>query len=160
MPFIAGDVFDPKHIAPAPPTYSTPSTPRPILSTLTSLTPLQGHVSAIHISQFFHLFDKEQQIALARIAASLLSPEPGSMIFGRHASMEESGSCYNSFRQTSMWCFGPSDWEKLWKEIFSEGEIEVEAKVHIFKTDNLRRCEDISINVGHSGNMMWCVQRL
>ena len=82
------------------------------------------------------------------------------MIFGSHTTMDESGSCFSSYCQTTMWCFELSDWEKLWKEIFSECEIEVEAKVHKFKIDNPRACEDIAIHVGHTGNMMWSVRRL
>lgn len=73
VPFVQGDVFDPKHIAPASPLYTPPSTPRPDLSTLASLTPLQGHVSAIHVAAFFHLFQEDGQLKAARALASLLS---------------------------------------------------------------------------------------
>ena len=65
--------------------------PVPTLRDLSSLTPLQGKVSAIHTSAFFHLFPEEQQLALAHRFASLLSPQKGSIIFGQHGSRPEKG---------------------------------------------------------------------
>ena len=119
-----------------------------------SLTPLQGHVSAIHNSSFFHLFDREYQVIAAKALASLLSPDPGSMIFGEHTTLPESGDCFNSFRQTTMECIGPSDWEKLWKGIFSGGAIEVETTVR-----KLRMDEGTGIRQDVEGGK-WCVRRL
>ena len=84
MRFVPGDIFDTNYLAFVPPTYEQPSTSTPVPSALTTLTPLQGHVSAIHASMFFHLFDEEKQRALALRLAGLLSPRPGSMVLGRH----------------------------------------------------------------------------
>ncbi|THH08175.1 hypothetical protein EW145_g2886 [Phellinidium pouzarii] len=128
VPFVQGNVFDPKHIAPAAPHYSPPTTPRPTLSVLTSLTPLQGHVSVIHTSAFFHLFDKDGQIAAARALASLLSPLPGSMIFGTHSSTRVSGNKVLTVRKSQIYCFSPADWCALWDGvIFEKGSVTVDA---------------------------------
>ncbi|KAI0823143.1 hypothetical protein BC628DRAFT_620307 [Trametes gibbosa] len=51
--FVPGEAFNTAHLEPVPPFYSPPDTPAPTLSTLTSLNPLRGHVSAIHASAFF-----------------------------------------------------------------------------------------------------------
>jgi len=91
VPFVQGNVFDPKHIAPASPLYTPPSTPRPDLSSLDSLIPLQGHVSAIHVAAFFHLFQEDDQLKAARALASLLSSEKGSFIFGSHGALRKKG---------------------------------------------------------------------
>ena len=44
--------------------------------------------------------------------------------------MQKTGESSNTYRQQSMWCFDPNDWETLWKEIFSESKIEVKTKVY------------------------------
>ena len=81
------------------------------------------------------------------------------MIFGEHTTLPESGDCFNSFRQTTMECIGPSDWEKLWKGIFSEGEIEVETTVRKLGMDKgMGRCQNIED--GNRVTMEWCVRRL
>lgn len=128
VPFVQGSVFDPQHIAPRPQYYTPPSMPRPDLTSLTSLTPLQGHVSAIHVSAFFHLFGKEQQVAAAHALASLLSPEPGSMIFGTHSTLEVSGISKLTQFTHNIYCFNPEDWRMLWEEeVFERGSVKVEA---------------------------------
>lgn len=110
------------------PHYSLPTTPRPVLSSLTSLTPLQGHVSAIHASAFFHLFHREEQIRAARALASLLSPIPGSMIFGVHTSARVSGEREMWQFKRGNYCFSPEDWCALWNgEIFEKGSVVAEA---------------------------------
>ena len=58
--FIAGDVFDPAHLETVPPFTTSSDAPRPHLPTLTSLNPLRGHVSAVHISAVFHLFSEDE----------------------------------------------------------------------------------------------------
>ena len=74
--------------------------------------------------------------------------------------MRQSGDYFNRFRKESMWCFGQSDWEKLWKEIFSEGKIEVKSVVHDI------RSEDNFVNRWPDGDgsgivaMEWYIRRL
>jgi len=131
--FISGDVFNPALIEPREPFYSEPTAPRPPgLRILKSLTPLQGHVSAIHASSFFHLFEEEEQLKLARQLATLLSPLPGSTIFGMHGgrpAKEFRTEVINS-RGSHMFCHSPESWTDLWDgEIFRKGSVEVEVKL-------------------------------
>ena len=166
VPFVQGNVFDPQHIAPAPPLHSPPTTPRPDLSKLTSLTPLQGHVSAIHTSRFFHLFSKEDQIKAARALASLLSPESGSMILGEHAGLPQKG--WRSLEGTvpgmsHMFCHSPESWKDLWGNIvFRPHTVRVEADL-LEVTEDQRRA--ISSDAPREGEVRWyrirwCVTRL
>jgi hypothetical protein len=131
--FVAGDAFGPALIQPREPFDSVPTTPRPVdLGTLKSLTPLQGHVSAIHASAFFHLFTEEEQVTLAKQVASLLSPEPGSVIFGVHAGLPEKGLNTQSIsvRRGPMFCHSPESWGKLWeKQVFKPGFVKVHTKL-------------------------------
>ncbi|EDR08693.1 uncharacterized protein LACBIDRAFT_297150 [Laccaria bicolor S238N-H82] len=127
--FVAGDAFDDLMIAPRAPFYEKPETLHPALNTLASLTPLQGHISAIHASSFFHLFDEAQQEVLARRVATLLSPEPGSVIFGLHGGLPEKGLRAEVSRAgRRMFCHSPDGWRELWDgQVFSKGTVQVEA---------------------------------
>ncbi|KAI0932444.1 hypothetical protein AcW1_000430 [Taiwanofungus camphoratus] len=132
VPFLPGDAFDAHFLKPVPPFYSFPEMPAPALSALTTLNPLLGHVSAIHASSFFHLFDEPQQLQLARSLAGLLSPEPGSLIFGSHGGGSEKGYRVEtgepSLRGASMFCHSPESWAELWDgEVFKKGTVKVEA---------------------------------
>lgn len=92
----------------------------PPLNTLSSLIPLQGKISAIHMSSFFHIFPEDSQLQLAKIVSSLLSPEKGSVIFGQHVGMPVKGLrdevMYNGL---DMFCHSPESWMQMWvKDVF------------------------------------------
>ncbi|KAG6807487.1 hypothetical protein H0H92_007295 [Tricholoma furcatifolium] len=129
--FIAGDAFDSNMIAPQEPCTEVPSTPRPAnLEALTSLTPLQGHISAIHASSFFHLFGERRQYELAQRVATLLSPFPGSVVFGSHIGRPEKGMAHGAGGEPSLFCHCPESWCDLWSgQIFEKGTVEVKATI-------------------------------
>ncbi|KAH9843557.1 uncharacterized protein C8Q71DRAFT_852089 [Rhodofomes roseus] len=120
VPFVPGDIFDSNHLMNIPPVYAPPPAPAPEFSGLTSLTPLQGHVSAIHAAMFFHLFDEEKQFALAQRLASLLSPLPGSMVSGRHFKADVRGvrdskpARDDASEVIRVFYHSPGSWTTLW----------------------------------------------
>ncbi len=126
--FVPGDTLNASFITIADPLLEPPRTQRPDLHSLTSLNPLRGHLSAIHTSAFFHLFDKEEQLTIAKRLASLLSPLPGSMIFGSHVgSSGEPGEAVNG-TGTRFFRHSPTSWQAMWSEqVFGEGLVSVEA---------------------------------
>ncbi|KAJ7204851.1 hypothetical protein C8J57DRAFT_1259255 [Mycena rebaudengoi] len=130
--FVAGDLFDNDFIQPVGPCTSPPPSARPSLDSLANLTPLNGHVSAMNASRLFHLFDEPTQLALARVLAGLLSPLPGSVIFGEQAGKEQEGNIEWTYKQYSgkMFCHSPESWTKLWLELFPDGTVQVEAKLN------------------------------
>jgi hypothetical protein len=138
--FVRADAFSSTFIEPREPFYASLSAPRPTdLRVLTSLTPLQGHISAIHASSFFHLFDEEKQLALARQLATLLSSEPGSVIFGSHGGQAAKGAdqsrIYAGGHQ--MFCHSPETWTDLWDgTVFKKGTVKVDVKLvdHFFRS--------------------------
>lgn len=132
--FVAGDAFDARMIAPRLPYKSPPSTPRPNLKKLRSLTPVQGRVSAIHAKDLFHLFDKKRQLALAMQLASLLTPLPGSIIFGSHVGLPKMGQQIEEIDST-MFCHSPDSWRDLWEGIYGKGKVRVDATIR--RIDNL-----------------------
>ncbi|KAJ3551506.1 hypothetical protein NM688_g4664 [Phlebia brevispora] len=127
VPFIAGDAFDPKFLAPSPILSVLPTAPLPRLNTLTSLTPLVRCISAIHASAFFHLFSEEKQLQLAKSLASLLLPEPGSIIFGEHVGMPQKGNLEDK-EAHDMFCHSPESWKEMWEtQVFEPGQAKVDA---------------------------------
>ncbi|KAG6835625.1 hypothetical protein H0H93_016406 [Arthromyces matolae] len=159
--FIPGDVFDPAIISPRKPFYTPEEPPRleQPLSSLTSLTPLQGRFHVIHATNFFHLFDEAGQLQLARQLATLLSPTPGSMIIGLHTGSSkkglQSGMEPVGVTATTLFAYSPETWETLWDgQVFEKGTVKVEGSLHaVAKKD---------VNDGSVGwsNLCWSVTRL
>ncbi|KAF8075125.1 hypothetical protein FPV67DRAFT_616072 [Lyophyllum atratum] len=159
--FVAGDVFDSAHIAPREPFYNSNEleTPVPDLQLLTSLTPMQGRISAIHASYFFHIFDEAQQLEVARRLATLLSPDPGSVIFGMHISQPGEKGLSTEVRSVSGWsmfCHSLESWRTLWDgEVFTKGMVRVECGLQRVKRDASVAAPDAEFH-----EMWWCVTRL
>ncbi|KAI0935866.1 hypothetical protein AcV5_004166 [Taiwanofungus camphoratus] len=161
VPFIAGDAFDPAHLPPTPPFSAPPPAPLPAPAPLTSLVPLLGHVSAIHASAFFHLFDEPRQAQLARALAGLLAPAPGSLIFGSHGGRAQKGrraaaEAESSWRTEPMFCHSPESWAALWDgEVFEKGSVRVEAYLK-----ESAQGEEANTEGPRNGVLVWSVTRL
>ncbi|KAI0932443.1 hypothetical protein AcV5_004332 [Taiwanofungus camphoratus] len=146
VPFLPGDAFDTEFLKPVPPFYSSPENPVPTLSSLTTLNPLHGHISAIHGSMFFHLFDEARQLQLAKSLAGLLSPEPGSMILGAHIGGHEKtvidmlvGADKVSLK---MFVHSPESWVEMWDgQVFKKGTVKVDASLREGGKVQLQRFE-------------------
>lgn len=127
--FIGGDAFDSAFFETVPLHNSPPNTPAPTPSSLQTLTPLNGHVSVIHASSFFHLFDEAKQLELARKLAGLLSPESGSIILGGHAGQPVKGVWEQRTltKGGHMFCHSPESWRELWDgQVFEKGKVKVD----------------------------------
>ncbi|KXN88491.1 hypothetical protein AN958_07157 [Leucoagaricus sp. SymC.cos] len=156
--FVAGDIFSDTLTPPCEPFYEAPSTVRPAsLRNLQSLSPLQGHISAIHASSLFHLFDEDKQASLAKRLASLLSPEPGSMIFGSHGGLPEKGNRLE-IPNSSMFCHSPESWKDLWDgQVFSKGSVRVDVQLKLIEKSGL---QIFSKGEGKFYLLLWSVTRL
>jgi len=135
LTFVEGDVLKPDILFPRKPFYDNPDSPRPVLSSLSSLTPLQGHVSVIHASALFHIFSEDKQRKLARQLATLLLPEAGSVIFGSHISKAGPEKGFRNADECLptkflMFCHSPDSWKELWDgDIFEKGTVAVDARL-------------------------------
>ncbi|KAJ3970848.1 hypothetical protein EV361DRAFT_914124 [Lentinula raphanica] len=131
VPFIQGDIFDTDFLEAIEPytMRKPPSTPVPDLKSLTSLNPLRGHLSACFCGAFFHLFGEDGQKQIASALASLLSPEPGSMIFGVHGSRVERGFWHPTGSERYMFCHSPESWKELWEDLWGKDHVEVKARL-------------------------------
>ncbi len=154
--FIPGNILDPAHLDVHPISYTTPDTPAPTLSSLTSLNPLRGRVSVIHAGALLHLFTEEEQIRIARAFAGLLSPQPGSMILATQTGALEKGiRVVGRGVNTTMsqFCQSPESVTELWDgQVFEKGTVKVHAEL-------IKPAEDMP---GHEGNLFlsWTVTRL
>ncbi|KAG2361434.1 hypothetical protein BDR07DRAFT_1409788 [Suillus spraguei] len=129
---LPGDVFDPEFLAIAAPSYEVSPAPAIALSSLKSLNPLHGRISAINAIAFFHLFNEEKQLHIARALAGLLSAQPGSIICGQQVGAIEKGMVNTSAAGPNRWMFAhsPQSWSSLWDGIvFEKGSVKVEAEL-------------------------------
>lgn len=133
VPFIQGDILDQSFLDVTVPFRkgNLPTTSTPALNTVTSLNPLRGHVSACFCGAFFHLFGEEEQSTIAAKLAGLLSPEPGSMIFGVHGGRKQKGVWHPTGSERYMFCHSPESWKDLWEGLLGVGEVEVKAHVKL-----------------------------
>ncbi|TFK94516.1 hypothetical protein K466DRAFT_326286 [Polyporus arcularius HHB13444] len=131
--FLPGDILNPAHLEVASVIYDQAevSTQSPILSSLSSLNSLRGHVSAIHAGALLHLFSEEQQAHIMRAFAGLLSPDSGSMILGSQSGAPEKGTRVvltgRNGASVSQFCHSPESWKELIDgQIFKKGTVNVE----------------------------------
>lgn len=149
--FVAGDALDPDFLSPLPGTSESRASLD--LSSLTTLNQLKGKVSAIYARSLFHLFNEDQQRQLAHSLGSLLSTQPGSVIFGSHMGNVEKGIIKHEpiAGQDCTFFHSPESWKELWCEtspgdyqnnsqgkltgpVFRFGEVNVEASFQFVRT--------------------------
>ena len=155
--FLAGDAFDDAHLSLTAPIIS--GSPPPVAS-VNTLTELRGHISVIHASALFHLFNEEKQFELSKRMAALLDPRPGSIIFGAHGGMPVKGQ-YQPF-SPKMFCHSPESWTQMWEEqIFEKGQVKANAVLRDLTTIIRRLEKEVQVEEGDKFYMIeWSVERL
>lgn len=158
--FVVGNALDSAHLAAAPVLTSPPEGPPPTLASLTSLNPLRGHVAAIYVGAFFHLFTEEQQAQIVRALAGLLSPVPGSMIVGMHSGAESQKGTQTAVRGIgeggliTQFKHSPETWTELWDgDAFEKGAVKVETAVR-------KRVTTVGTTTVEHVGLVWSVTRL
>ena len=116
-----GEILSSWALAFMSPIAPVPSGPPPVASANT-LTELRRHVSVIHASSLFHLFNEEKQFELGKRLAALLDPRPGSIISGSQRGMPVKGQRHGIFQKT--FCHSPESRTQMWGEqIFGKNQI-------------------------------------
>lgn len=129
---LPGDVFDPEFLSIAAQPNDVSSAPAIDLSSLKSLNPLHGRISAINATRLFHLFTEDKQLHLARALAGLLSAQPGSVICGYQVGALEKGmlSANISGSVHELFAHSPKTWSSLWDGVvFEKGSVKVETEL-------------------------------
>jgi hypothetical protein len=149
---LPGDIFDPAFLSIAAPSDDVSPAPSIDLISLKSLNPLHGRISAINASKFFHLFNEEKQLHVAKALAGLLSAQPGSVICGYQVGTLEQGMVNAIIRGSKHQLFthSPKTWSSLWDgEVFEKGSVEVETEL-----------VEVPLHVEQFFMMKWSVVRL
>ncbi|KAG0706778.1 hypothetical protein DFH29DRAFT_899985 [Suillus ampliporus] len=129
---LPGDVFDPAFLSIAELSDDVSPAPAIDLSSLKSLNPLHGRISAINAAKLFHLFDEEKQLHFARALAGLLSAQPGSVICGEQVGTLEKGIVTANISGCvhQLFAHSPQTWSSLWDgEVFEKGSVNVETEL-------------------------------
>jgi hypothetical protein len=107
---------------------------------------------------FFSLFTREDQLIAARALSSLLSPEPGSFIFGcNYAHVNAQSGTMATPRGGMVFWQSPRTWREMWDgEVFEKGTIDVFTDIQEFpESANMKQMErERKMYV-----MDWCVKR-
>ncbi|KAJ7111498.1 hypothetical protein C8R44DRAFT_842288 [Mycena epipterygia] len=159
--FLQGDVFDRNFLALAAALSTSTSTTCRKNPNVTSLTPLNGHISVLHTSYFFHLFNEQKQTEVAHLVAGLLSPLPGSMVFGEHVGKDVKGIRPDPYMRRvggEMFCHSPESWVELWESILPKGSVRVEARLK--KRGEYHPSELFTLEDGDDGIMDWSCTRV
>ena len=127
---------------------------------MNTLTELRGHISVIHASALFHLFNEERQFELGKRLAALLDPRPGSVIFGSHSGMPAKGPRPGDFPK--MFCHSPETWAQMWEfQIFEKGQVKVNTILREMNMATERLERAVPIEEGAEFYLLdWSVERL
>jgi len=93
--------------------------PADIFDDESPLTQIYSQMSIVYTGSFFHLFDRNEQIDVAKRVVQLLKPEPGSMVIGRQVGninpREYSRSGYAG--EKGRFRHDPKSWQDLWDKV-------------------------------------------
>lgn len=123
------------------------------------LMALSGQISIVYAGAFFHLFDRPQQLHVARLITQLLKPEAGSMLLGRQVGSVKPGVYEHGTNPAGrMFRHDDQSWKDLWDEA---GQVmgvnwEVESELRdVYRVHVDHRLGDESVR-----QLRFCVRRL
>lgn len=98
--FVAADVFDPQ----------------------SGLGGLDGRVDILHAASFFHLFNLEKQVEVAKRVVKLLRPVEGSLLVGRQVGSDTPGEMKmsGSGSERTVYRHNEQSWAELWRRVGEE----------------------------------------
>ena len=129
-----------------------------IFTDTSSIGCLNGNVSVVYASAFFHLFDRPQQLQAAKLVSRLLKPVPNSMVLGRQVGSIVPGSYEHKTNPASaMYRHDVQSWIALWDEVGTEEGVkwDVEAELR-----EVKRIKGDGLVDGNVRELWFCVRRL
>ncbi|GFN13718.1 hypothetical protein ABZX51_006777 [Aspergillus tubingensis] len=85
---------------------------------------LSEKVDIINAASFFHLFDWDTQVKLAKQVIKLLRPKAGSMVVGRHVGDYNSREVWANELDSKIWRHNLDSWRRLWEQVGRETRTE------------------------------------
>jgi hypothetical protein len=113
--FITGDVFDPD----------------------ASIKQLDGKIDIIHAAAFFHLFNWDGQVKIAKRFVSLLNPKAGVLVIGRQMANVEAGEY--SFSNKMVYRHNDESFKRMWKLVGDETGTNWQVDARISDSDFLKK---------------------
>ncbi|PYH42868.1 class I SAM-dependent methyltransferase [Aspergillus saccharolyticus JOP 1030-1] len=90
---------------------------------------LAGQVDIINAASFFHLFDWDREVALAKQIIKLLRPQAGSMVVGRHVGDYVAGERSDNELGATFYRHDLESWRRMWAQVMAETGTEWEVDV-------------------------------
>lgn len=113
--FIAGDVLDPD----------------------ASIKQLDGKIDIIHAAAFFHLFNWDGQVRIAKRFVSLLNPEAGVLVIGQQLANVEAGEY--SFSGKMRYRHNDESFKRMWKLVGDETGTNWQVDARISESELLKK---------------------
>ncbi|KAL9609525.1 MAG: hypothetical protein Q9167_005721 [Letrouitia subvulpina] len=83
---------------------------------------LASQLDIIYALSFFHLFTREEQFELSKIAVSLLRPEKGSLLLGRQMGTVKPGNYpLRKLEERELWRHDVDSFKQMWDEVGATG---------------------------------------
>lgn len=84
------------------------------------ITTLSDKVNIVNAASFFHLFDWNQQVIVAKRIVRLLRAQPGSLLIGRQVGRIDPLDPMDEAVAGSHYQHDPSTWKRLWEQVGGE----------------------------------------
>lgn len=80
---------------------------------------LKGNVSIVYTGSFFHLFDRDEQVSVAKRIVELLKPESNVLLVGRQVGNENAGDFERAsyIGEKKRYRHNVRSWKELWSEV-------------------------------------------
>ena len=119
---------------------------------------LNGQISIVYAGAFFHLFDRPQQLFLAKLVTRLLEPKAGSLLLGRQVGSIKPGSYEHRTNSNGrMFRHDEQSWRELWEEAGREMGVSWSVEVELKETERLK---GDGLGSQSAMQMQFCVRRL
>ena len=119
---------------------------------------LNGTISIVYAGAFFHLFDRPEQLQVARRVVSLLAPRPGTLILGRQVGNVTPGR-FEHGTNSGGWMYRHNEqsWQQFWDEVGAETGTKWESWAELKMT---ARFQKPGFNEGGARQMYFAVRRV
>ncbi|KAF2269864.1 hypothetical protein CC78DRAFT_453044 [Lojkania enalia] len=129
------------------PTLKTTFIAADALNPDSDLKQLNGKIDIINTASFFHLFEWDDQVKVAKMVVNLLKPKPGGMLVGRQIGNVDPGHVPSSNSEKQRFRQNPESWAKLWKQVGDETGTSWEVHAKLDDEDLVKKAEQAGLKV-------------
>ncbi len=98
------------------------------------LKKVEGEIDIVYTASFFHLFNWDQQVSIAKRVVKILKPQLGSMLFGRHsANLVAKHYSRRHILGQDVYRHNMESWENMWKQVGEETGTSWKAEAELYE---------------------------